>query len=375
MGQRVRRQHTVSKFYLQGFANEDARIKRIDLTNGDEIVMSTADASVVRDFYSVELDDGTVSDYYEHAFAKLEGSASNALRAILGGGWPLAGEPRLALATWIALQHMRGEGTRSVIGSMKAETIRLLVGTSGKEALRHHITNSTGRSIGDEEIDLEWHDLTKPGGPQLVSDPRDHLRQIVEIVPGFAAYLADCHWTLVTFTRKALLTADHPVSLEQESDQSRGIGISTADLFSVALNRRNLLNIQPRHRLEGAPVTPDDVPDFRARGSARWALSACSSAVRHAKRYLYLHPDDAVDARIPLEASDHAYTVAPLGIEDLIDEHRPYVGRPGDPGPVTFHDAPGDESGFSLRDLEWPIAGRRYPDGWPSFAKPRTSVP
>jgi hypothetical protein len=370
VGERIRRQHTVSKFYLQGFANEDGRIKRIDLSKGDEIVMSIADASVVKDFYSVELDDGTLSDYFEHAFGDLEGVAANALRMILGGGWPLEGEPRLALATWIALQHMRGEGTRSFIGSMEAESIRLLVGVSGKQALRHHIENATGRSLDDKELDLEWHDITKPGGPTLVSDPRDHLRHIVEIVPATAAYFADSHWTLVTFTRKTLLTADHPVALEQEADPEHGIGIFTADLFTVPLSRRVLLTIQPRHRLASGPVPAENVPDFLATGTANWALSSCFTTARHAKRYLYLHPDDAVDARIPLDALGHAYTVSPIGIEDLIDEHRPYVGEPGDPGPVRFHDSPGDASGFTLRDLEWPIPRRRYPDDWPSFTTP-----
>jgi hypothetical protein len=367
VGDRVRRQHTVSKFYLQGFANENGRIKRIDLASGDAIVLSVADASVVKDFYSVELQDGTVTDEFERTVAKIEGPAARALASVLGDGWPLAGEPRLALATWIALQHMRGEGTRSFIGSMESTAIRLMVGWSGKEALRRHIETATGRTIGNEELDLEWADITKPGGPDLAPDPRDHLRQIVEIVPQFAAYLAESHWALVEFSRKALMTSDHPVSLEQDPDQYRGVGIATAELFAIPLDRRRLLTIQPRHHLDAGPVPPAEVADVHARGTAAWALASAFATARYARRYLYLHPDDTVDPRIPIESLGRDYVVETSVGEDFMDENRPFPENAEDWIPVSFHDAPGDARGFSLRDVEWPIPRRRYPENWPAF--------
>lgn len=67
----------------------------------------------------------------------------------------------------MALQHVRGERERGWVGETMGETIRLLVAISGKERLRAHISNAEGRAIPDTELDDEWLDLTKPGGPTM----------------------------------------------------------------------------------------------------------------------------------------------------------------------------------------------------------------
>ncbi len=83
---------------------------------------------------------------FERAFSEIEEPAADALRAIIDGVWPIVGDRRSALATWIALQHLRSEEVRASQSIMNAEMIRLVVGASGKEALRQIIESR--RSIG-----------------------------------------------------------------------------------------------------------------------------------------------------------------------------------------------------------------------------------
>lgn len=85
--QETRRQHTVSKFYLKGFADEREQILRVALPGDPRVRLSIRDATVIKDFYSVELPGGERSDMFEKAFSEIEGPASQVLDAILGGKW------------------------------------------------------------------------------------------------------------------------------------------------------------------------------------------------------------------------------------------------------------------------------------------------
>ncbi|XVV02508.1 DUF4238 domain-containing protein [Actinosynnema sp. CA-248983] len=112
MAKHTRRQHIVSQFYLKGFANERDVLRRVVLPGDKVHPISTSDATVINDFYTITMPDGSQSDMFERAFAKIEQSAAEALRAMLGGKWPLVGDDRAALASWIALQYLRAEHIR-----------------------------------------------------------------------------------------------------------------------------------------------------------------------------------------------------------------------------------------------------------------------
>lgn len=236
--ERVRRQHVVSRFYLKGFANGGSRVRRVTLPGKPSHFLSTGDASVIKDFYTITLPDGTQSDMFERAFGEVEGAAAVALRALLDGTWPITGDQRVALATWIALQHLRAEDVRAAQGSMNAQIIRLIVGASGKQALRELIEQAESREISEAELDREWADITKPGGPDLIPDVKQHIKILMDLLPGTAAYLHDCHWTLLRFPYQSIVTSDHPVSLVVGDDHPEwsGVGIATAQLFLIPLS-------------------------------------------------------------------------------------------------------------------------------------------
>lgn len=50
---------------------------------------------------------------------------------------------------------------------MDALIIRLIVGTSGKAALRQHIEKAEGQVIGEDRLAFEWEELTKEVDPHL----------------------------------------------------------------------------------------------------------------------------------------------------------------------------------------------------------------
>lgn len=362
MSKRPRRQHVVSRFYLKGFANDSSQVRRVTLPGDQNYLLSTSDAGVIKDFYTITLPDGSQSDAYERAFGEVEGLAAEALRVITAGTWPVVGEHRAALARWIALQHLRSEDVRASQGTMNAEMIRLIVGVSGKEALRQVIEKTEGRSVSEEELDWEWRDITKPGGPELVPNVKEHLRLLMSLLDGTSQYLDDCHWTLVQFSRRALVTSDHPVSLLVEPDYPswQGVGLVTADLFLVPLSRRLALTIQPRHRL---PTDLGVVPDFRCSGSTRWARSINQETAARARRYVYHHPDDSPLDGLLLPKPESRRPTMSNG-DGLIREEGLFHGLTKEQlKAFSRMDGPDEDSkGMSINDLPWPIPGRKRPD-------------
>ncbi|MGW7400657.1 DUF4238 domain-containing protein [Streptomyces cyaneofuscatus] len=363
MADRTRRQHTVSRFYLKGFADDAGAIRRVSLPGEPSIVLSTRDATVIKDFYTVTLPDGSLSDFFEKAFSKIESSAAEALGLILDGTWPLEGNNREAFATWVALQHLRSEDMRSSQVGINAEMIRLIVGVSGKEALRSLIQESESRTISDEELDEEWRDITKPGGPDMNPGANQHVRLMTNLLPTTAAYLRDCHWTLFRFARRAIATSDHPVSLVVAPDHPKwqGVGIATAELFLIPLSRRAALTIQPRRRFSQLPTEVERVPDFTQRGTTSIARSINQETAARARKYVYHHPDEKPLQGLYLPTPDTRDRPSISNADGLIREEGLFSGMSDEAlHALSATNIPEkDEAGMTIDDIPWPIPGRR----------------
>ncbi|MDX8029397.1 DUF4238 domain-containing protein [Lentzea sp. BCCO 10_0856] len=360
MAKLVRRQHVVSQFYLKGFANEANQLRRVVLPGDKSHIVSSSDASVIRDFYTVTLPDGSQSDIFERTFSEIEKPAADALRSVREGEWSLRDEPRAALSLWIALQHLRGEDVRSSQTQFKATLIRLTVGVSGKAALREIIEKAEARTISDEELEWEWQDLTKPGGPTLMPEINGHLKVLMSLHNGMSRYLYDAHWTVFRFTRRALVTSDRPVAMTVAPDYppEHGVGIFTADAFLVPLSRRAAVMIQPRDR------TPDaNAPDFEIAGTAMVARSINQEIVRHASRSIYHHPDDSPLEGLYLPQPGRRDPNADIG-SGLIKEEGLFAGLSKEQLKAFSPPSPSanDSKGMTIKDLPWPIPGRIKPE-------------
>ncbi|WP_269939602.1 DUF4238 domain-containing protein [Arthrobacter sp. HY1533] len=346
----VRKQHVVSKFYLKGFADSSNRLRRTLLPGYRSHLISVERASVVKDFYTIELEDGQLSDYFERAFSDVEGPAGAVLKSVVGnGGWPLSAEEKCDLALWIALQHLRSEGVRTQGNNINALMIQLVVGTSGKEALRRHIENAESAPISSERLDFEWAELTRDGGPRLRADARSHLRMVGELLEPTATMLASMQWSVNVYKRKHLVTGDHPVSLLKTPQHPPffGVGLANAGGFALPLSRTHGLVI-------GASP---DLPDLRMEGTALTAKSMNQATATNSRTCLYSHPDDENVIRgmhVPevREREVSSPSAARFVKEEGLFGHLSDSDRNSLPASLDGGDS------FSLDDLEWPIPNR-----------------
>lgn len=344
----------VSKFYLTGFADGARQLTRVGLPGTKSHAMSVNDATVAKDFYNVRLPSGEMSDVYERLWGRIETPAAAVLNDVVGGLWPLPAMQKVTLAAWIALQHLRGEETRSSLTGWDAGMIRLVVGSSGKEALRRHIEEAEGIAVDDARLDAEWSDLTKAGGPTLEDDVEQHIAAIMDLVPPTAAMLADQQWSLDVFDESALITSDHPVVLIPHKDQPRwmGVGLATAAGWAVPLTR---------HLALVTNASPDG-PDTRPQGLNMQPLAQLlnKGVAAQAQKSVFHHPSDASllgGMRLPQPA---ASVWSGFGGDDMIREE----GLFADISPEQLKDmstvggGSSDGPGYSLSDLTWPIPRR-----------------
>ena len=350
----VRNQHVVSKFYLKGFANQASMLLRIVLPGEKSHLTPVRKATVIRDFYTVPLADGQPSDFIEVGFSVIEDPAAPILERIVSQGyWPLEPADKQILALWITLQYFRGESYRALETETEALLIGRLVEASGRDALRYHIENAEGRTVSSEQLDFEWTELTKPGGPTLRPDTREHMGILAERLLPTAAVFARKEWKLVEFKRKPLFTGDHPVSLVSGADHPGNVrfGLATALGVILPLSRYQALSI----RLGGPPTGEDSMLP----GTAKLASFINNRTIRNSRKSLYFHPDDtsAVEGHDLQGPKEREWS--PAEGRQFIDD----MGWFSDAGerakkglPAALVHANGDV--VSLSDIAWPIVRR-----------------
>ena len=347
---RVRRQHVVSKFYLKGFAKESRLLTKTVIPGKISHPISVNDATVNTDYYSVELEDGTLSDVFETAFSEIEGPASGAFRGLLAT--PVVfpnGDGRQALSAWIALQYLRSPAIRAQRNELHANLMRVVVGVVGKAGLRNFIQEREGITISDARVDAEWSDLTKPGGPTTRARAENHIMNVFELLPETTERLYNGRWMAINFNRKTLVAGDHPVFLMRDPDAPswHGVGLENADAFGLSLSRHRGLVI----------FTGDGEPgsDIMAPGTAVEARTLNAQTIQNARAAIYHHPDDDPVSWFEGSLPDPRQTELTAGMDGLI-----MPDAEGYPAPARDVGDTIDPDGLSLANLVWPIRDRIF---------------
>lgn len=348
---RRQRHHVVPRLHLRGFADPDGRIIQLDLNTGRRREVSVTDAAVLKNFYTVVLPDGTVTDSWERWLSEVENEIAPALRrAIDMPTFQLDDDDRHRLARWVALQYLRGPDNRRRMTEIAAFTLQAQVGMGGFAYLQHAMSQGLGREVSMAEAERVWNDIHSSQGPEVAVDGDEHLQVLARTYDAATAMVHDRSWCRVRYTRKRLLASDVPVSLVPgEMHHERGLAGAIA--IAVPMDRRTLLWLEQ----SGArgPKADSDRP-----AAALLANIHNHSAVLSAERFLYFHPEDdpvPPNATIP-RARPRRLEVS--GMLDFANRDRPLTDVLEQ---IASH---ADRSGDSLiANYKWPIPGYRPPAG------------
>jgi hypothetical protein len=260
-----RRNHTVNKSYLRRFADDRGRLTRVTLPGDVRVQVSISDATVVKNFYVVQLDDGSESDEAEDLFSVVEGNAVAAIRTLVDQRvWPIPGGARTAIAEWVALQYLRVPWIRQL-------TREIAEGFCGTGI---PITTSSGEQV---TLRMPAEEVDRLSGPGL------HVEFIRRQAAQVAEMLYNRGWVLTRYARKSLATSDTPVVLRPAIGHpvAKGIGIANAGEIHVPIDRRVALS-----------VGGDNIGDRWVAGVTKTALYLNDATAKNARHYLFHHPDD-----------------------------------------------------------------------------------
>ncbi|MEU5934542.1 DUF4238 domain-containing protein [Micromonospora sp. NPDC047187] len=287
-----RRHHIVPRFYLQRFADQRGLLRRIVLPGDVRHSVSVTDATVAKDFYLVEEEDGSRSDRVEQLLGDVETEAADAFRTVVDRQvWPIPDDARLAIACWAAFQILRTTVQRQSGAELADMLFKLQMGAGGKPQLRSMLHKNLNREPTEAEVEELWTKVSDFDSYAVAPHPNSQIKTMLDLMPTAAYTFYERGWTLIRWQRKALATSDHPVVLVADPDRPQwsGVGLRTAGAILVPLDRRAALWME-------APKAADE----QLAGTAAVANVYNWLVVGQAHKALFHHPDDDPLAGIDL---------------------------------------------------------------------------
>ena len=267
--------HVVSRGYLRGFESERGTVTVHDVVTGKTYETGANEVGVRRNFYRRERPDGSNEFDVEESLAFVEDRGIPLLRAI-GDLWPLCADDKGAIATLLALQHVRTPGWRDFIGELHVEAFA----SYRRERL--------------DGLDGEQHEITERSiaAAETQTATATHvLHRMLSQVYKAASVMACMHWRIVDFAVPRLVTCDQPVVVWP-------IGLASSQPCRMPYNAGLLASLEIRFPLDperallmawldlADPIDPD-------RGLARHARSLNAFTRAQADRHWIHHPQMA----------------------------------------------------------------------------------
>lgn len=282
---RKQRHHTVPRLHLRGFATAGDMLVQLDLDTGRRTDVSVGDATVIKNFYTIILPDGTRSDAWEDWLSDIETEIAPAVQRAIGmRNFSLNDDDRELLARWIALQYLRGPDNRAQQAAVASFAVRAQVGMGGLAYLQHAMSQGLGRNVPLDEAERVWEDITSEAGPQVTVSGDDHLAILSHAFDEATNQLLGRSWGRLRFARHRLAVSDAPVNLVRDGEFTGG-GLAGSRAVTVPLDRKTLLWLE----LPG-PYGPRG--DWDLEPSTFLARAHNSSTIAGAERFIYFHPDD-----------------------------------------------------------------------------------
>lgn len=142
--------HVVPRFYLAGFADPADNIVSVNRKTGQEHKSRVRKAARRAGFYALEDAEGQWHEDAEELMSQLEGDAAAALKLVRAGiGRSL--EEKAALATFIALQFVRGQDRRDATNLAYDHMSKLMLAGLPEDDLSARILE-VDESASEEEI-------------------------------------------------------------------------------------------------------------------------------------------------------------------------------------------------------------------------------
>ena len=281
-----RRHHLVPELHLKRFATTKGQVRVLHREDPSrKFVTSLENVPVERDFYAVETPDGRSQWVEKNLLGQIETDAAPAIGRLLGKSFPPNDDDRERISAFLALQHLRGWGSREQIRLIYEHMAKLNAVNITRAGVRQYCLEVEGRTPTEDEVDQVVAFASDPERYRIEIHSNELVHGTLRMLPGITNLVYGRKWRLMVFRRPLLLTSDAPVTTWSSPDASfpeLRNGFGTADEICVALSRRHALVMT-----WDAPL--GEVVRF---GSDQAAIVINRRTAAHARRWIIHHPED-----------------------------------------------------------------------------------
>jgi hypothetical protein len=241
---------------MRSFANAKGQVRMVERATSNEFTTSTVNVFVERDYYTISSVNAE-DDYglIEGLYSQVEGVAAPIFEQLRDGDFPLDGQDRSEVASFMALQVSRGRMFRRFMDKVTDQMGRTMLRMAADaprdywEAERAEWESSGEGPEPPPPMTERDRQMLREGTAFKVQPSREHVAEMsFAHLEEMTFVLMAMTWRLVVFPEPWLFSSEHPLTyLRKPSlmDRMYGIGPMTADEVRLPISPMRALVLTP----------------------------------------------------------------------------------------------------------------------------------
>lgn len=240
---------------------------------------SIINVPVERDFYTVETKNGKSQRIESELIRTIESDAARVIDRMIRGSFSPNDLDRWHVSAFVALQSLRGWGTREQIRMIGEHLATLHVVNTTRKSIRRYYREIEKREATENEVENIVAFASNPNRYNIIVHKNELIRNTIQILPGLTVLFYARKWRLISSLKARFLTSDSPVIRWSLPDRSRfGVGLGSADKIGFAVDRERalILTHQSLSRREGKRLASEQevfvFNTYTAANARRWII-------------------------------------------------------------------------------------------------------
>jgi hypothetical protein len=204
-------------------------------------VLNVRDATVQKDFYALEFDEGKDQVIESRLLGEIETSCAPALRRLVSGSFPPSQDDRELTSLFLAALWARGEDRIEQVEATLRQLAELTAVNITEDAARRAIKATQEREPTDDEVRFTVEYLSNPDNYRIKVDRNRVLQRAFEF-DGAIPWFLRRQWILLRAGNAAFLSSDAPIALwSRPPFRPYGVGLATAEEIIFPVDRKHAL--------------------------------------------------------------------------------------------------------------------------------------
>lgn len=269
----------------------------MQVIGGKAYSSKTTNAFVVKDYYTIDLEESKRSLEFEYSLGDIERKASKSLRK-LRERRRIDLKDKARIAEFLLAQWVRGEDFRQLSNSFNNLAFRDMARQSSEKDIRLFHELSFGRLVPDDEWQELWERYTSDNGPGFKNHTSNIFAQFQSLTGELKQTLLLTRlWSVYELAEPMLVSGDRPVVLTESTRTDEYIsspGIAKVEQIIFPISRTMALVLdRPPEGISSKALDENLNSVTRVSASREQGQEINLNTALNAREKLFGHPSDA----------------------------------------------------------------------------------